>query len=326
LKKNYILQYRLTIKGKIAINNEKSKESRMKVLITDGLSNQGQEILKTAGIDLDIQHYEPEDLVKAIADYDCVLVRSATKIPKEVIDAGKKLKVIARGGAGIDNIDHEYAKSKGIPVLNTPAANSASVAELAIAHMFALARFLHQSNITMREGKWEKKKYKGIELAGKTLGLIGCGKIGKLTAEKALGLGMKVIGCDTVVKDLGPDVKILDFDAVLRESDFISLHVPKMKEPLIGKKEIAMMKDGVYLINCARGGVVDENALLEALNSGKVAGAGIDVYVNEPTDNMELVSHPNVSVTPHVGASTQEAQDRVGVEIAEKIVAALKNG
>ncbi|MDD3716910.1 MAG: D-2-hydroxyacid dehydrogenase [Candidatus Marinimicrobia bacterium] len=296
----------------------------MKVLITDGLSAQGQAILKEAGIEFDIHFYEPEDLVKAIADYDCVLVRSATKIPKEVIDAGKKLKVIARGGAGIDNIDHEYARSKGIPVLNTPAANSASVAELAIAHMFVLARFIHQANLTMREGKWEKKKYKGIELAGKTLGLIGCGKIGRLTAEKALGLGMKVVGCDPVVKDLGEKAQILDFDEVLRESDFISLHVPKMKEALIGKNEIAKMKDGVYIINCARGGVVDEAALLDALNSGKVAGAGLDVFVNEPTDNMALISHPNVSVTPHIGASTVEAQDRVGVEIAEKIVATLK--
>ncbi|MDD3095349.1 MAG: D-2-hydroxyacid dehydrogenase [Candidatus Neomarinimicrobiota bacterium] len=296
----------------------------MKILITDGLSAQGQAILKKSGIEYDIHFYEPDELIKAIVDYDCVLVRSATKIPKEVIDAGKKLKVIARGGAGIDNIDHVYALSKGIPVLNTPAANSASVAELAIAHMFVLARFLHQSNISMREGKWEKKKYKGIELAGKTLGLIGCGKIGRLTAEKALGLGMKVVGCDPIVKDLGHNAQIHDFEEVLRESDFISLHVPKMKEALIGKKEIAMMKDGVYIINCSRGGVVDENALLEALNSGKVAGAGLDVFVNEPTDNMALISHPNVSVTPHVGASTNEAQDRVGVEIAEKIVAALK--
>lgn len=296
----------------------------MKVLITDGLSAQGQAILKEAGIEFDIHFYEPEDLIKAIADYDGVLVRSATKIPKEVIDAGKKLKVIARGGAGIDNIDHEYARSKGIPVLNTPAANSASVAELTIAHMFVLARFMHQANLTMREGKWEKKKYKGIELAGKTLGLIGCGKIGRLTAEKALGLGMKVVGCDPIVKDLGEKVQILDFDEVLRKSDFISLHVPKMKEALIGKNEIAKMKDGVYIINCARGGVVDEAALLEALNSGKVAGAGLDVFVDEPTNNRTLINHPHVSVTPHIGASTVEAQDRVGVEIAEKIVAALK--
>ncbi|MBN2780696.1 MAG: D-2-hydroxyacid dehydrogenase [Candidatus Marinimicrobia bacterium] len=296
----------------------------MKVLITDGLSAQGQAILKEAGIDFDIHFYEPEALVKAIPAYDCVLVRSATTIPKDVIDAGVNLKVIARGGAGIDNIDHAYAKSKGIPTLNTPAANSASVAELVIGHMFVLARFLHLANITLREGKWEKKKFKGIELAGKTLGIIGFGKIGQLTAQKALGLGMKVIACDPVVKETALDVSLVGMDAVLATADFISLHVPKQPKPLIDKEAIAKMKDGVYLINCARGGVIDEADLLDALNSGKVAGAGLDVYVSEPTDNLALISHPNVSCTPHVGASTAEAQDRVGVEIAEKIVKALK--
>ncbi len=296
----------------------------MKVLITDGLCEKGQEILSKAGIDVDLRHYEPEELVRAIPEYDCVLVRSATKVPKAVIDAGTKLKVIARGGAGIDNIDHEYAKTKGIPTLNTPAANSASVAELAIAHMFALARFLNRSNISMREGKWEKKKYKGFELAGKTLGIIGCGKIGQLTAEKALGLGMKVIGTDPVVKESRVDIGFTSFEEVLKKADIISMHVPKMKAPLIGKHEIDKMKDGVYIINCARGGVVDEKALLDALNSGKVAGAGLDVYVNEPADNTELITHPAVSVTPHIGAATVEAQERVGIEIAEKIVDALK--
>ncbi len=296
----------------------------MKVLITDGLSAQGQAILKEAGIDFDIHFYEPEALVKAIPAYDCVLVRSATTIPKDVIDAGVNLKVIARGGAGIDNIDHAYAKSKGIPTLNTPAANSASVAELVIGHMFVLARFLHLANITLREGKWEKKKFKGIELAGKTLGIIGFGKIGQLTAQKALGLGMKVIACDPVVKETALDVSLVGMDAVLATADFISLHVPKQPKPLIDKDAIAKMKDGVYLINCARGGVIDEADLLDALNSGKVAGAGLDVYLSEPTDNLALISHPNVSCTPHVGASTAEAQDRVGVEIAEKIVKALK--
>ncbi|MFO7840675.1 MAG: D-2-hydroxyacid dehydrogenase [Fidelibacterota bacterium] len=295
----------------------------MKVLITDGLCEKGQEILKEAGIDFLIKHYEPEELIREIPEYDCVLVRSATKVPAEVIDAGKNLKVIARGGAGIDNIDHEYAKTKGIPTLNTPAANSASVAELAIAHMFALARFLNRSNISMPEGKWEKKKYKGFELAGKTLGVIGCGKIGQLTAEKALGLGMKVLATDPVVKECPLDIDFTSYDDVLEKSDIISLHVPKMKEALIKKEDIDKMKDGVYIINCARGGVVDEKALLDALNSGKVAGAGLDVYVNEPTDNMELVAHPNTSVTPHIGASTAEAQERVGIEIAEKIVKAL---
>jgi D-3-phosphoglycerate dehydrogenase len=295
----------------------------MKVLISDGLSKKGQEILENAGIECVNKNYSPEELVENIKDYECILVRSATKVPKEVIDAGKKLICIARGGAGIDNIDHEYAKTKGIPTLNTPAANSASVAELAIAHMFALARFLHKSNVTMREGKWNKKEYKGIELNGKTLGIVGCGKIGKLTAKRAQALGMKIIGSDPCLQKV-EGIELLSFEEVLARADFISLHVPKQAKPLIDEDEIAKMKDGVYIINCARGGVVDEDALLKALNSGKVAGAGIDVYVEEPTKNLELVSHPNVSVSPHVGASTAEAQERVGSEIAEKIVAALK--
>ena len=295
----------------------------MKVLISDGLSKKGQEILENAGIECVNEHYSPEELVEKIKDYECILVRSATQVPKEVIDAGGKLVCIARGGAGIDNIDHQYAKTKGIPTLNTPAANSASVAELAVAHMFSLARFLHKSNVTMRQGEWNKKQYKGIELNGKTLGLVGCGKIGQLTAGRAAALGMKVIGYDPYVKD-ADGIEMLAMDDVLAKADFVSLHVPKQAEPVIAAAEIAKMKDGVYIINCARGGVVDEAALLDALNSEKVAGAGIDVYAEEPTKNTELVSHPNVSVTPHVGASTAEAQERVGTEIAEKIVKALK--
>lgn len=296
----------------------------MKVLITDGLSPKGQKILENNGIDFDIQFYEPNELIKAIADYDSVLVRSATKVPKEVIDAGKKLKVIARAGAGIDNIDHQYAKSIGIPVLNTPGANSASVAELVFAHMFALARFIPQANITMRNGEWNKKAYKGIELAGKTLGIVGFGKIGQLTANIALGLGMKVLATDVIDVKTDMDVTITSKEELFKNADFISLHIPKPTQPFITKKEIDMMKDGVYIINCARGGVVDEKDLLDALNLGKVSGAGIDVYMEEPTRNIELVSHPKVSVTPHVGASTKEAQDRVGIEIAEKLVEALK--
>jgi len=297
----------------------------MKVLITDGISPKGQEILKTNGIDFHIEHYEPAELIKVIPEYDAVLVRSATKIPKEVIDAGINLKFIARGGTGIDNIDHQYAKSRGITVLNTPGANSASVAELVFAHLFALARFIPQANITMRKGEWNKKAYKGHELAGKTLGIIGFGVIGKLTAKIALGLGMKVIATDITEIKTNLDVTISTIEDVFRNSDFISLHVPKMSEPLITAKEIEMMKDGVYIINCARGGVIDEKDLLDALNSGKVSGAGLDVFAEEPTQNMELVNHPKVSVTPHIGASTIEAQDRIGIIIAEKLVEAFKN-
>lgn len=295
----------------------------MKVLITDGISPKGQEILKANGIDFHIEHYEPAELIKVIPEYDAVLVRSATKIPKEVIDAGINLKFIARGGTGIDNIDHQYAKSRGITVLNTPGANSASVAELVFAHLFALARFIPQANITMRKGEWNKKAYKGRELGGKTLGIIGFGVIGKLTAKIALGLGMKVIATDIAEIKTNLDVTISTKEDVFRSSDFISLHVPKMSKPLITAKEIEIMKDGVYIINCARGGVIDEKDLLDALNSGKVSGAGLDVFAEEPTRNMDLVNHPKVSATPHIGASTIEAQDRIGLIIAEKLVDAF---
>jgi len=296
----------------------------MKILITDGLSKEGQAILRQAGIEFDIQFYEPAELLKVIPAYDGILVRSATNVPREVIDAGKKLKVIARGGAGIDNIDHKYAKSIGIPVLNTPAANSHSVAELVFAHLFALARFIPQANITMREGKWEKKAYaKGIELAGKTLGIVGFGKIGQIVARLAHGLGMQVIVYDIAETKTDLPIRMVSFPDLLKNSDFITLHVPKQAQPLIGVSEIEMMKPGVFIINCARGNVVDEKALLKGLKSGKIGGAGLDVYAEEPTQNLELVRHPRVSVTPHTGASTIEAQERVGVEIATKIVTTL---
>ncbi len=296
----------------------------MRILITDGISEDGRKILENAGHECVIQHYEPEELVRQIPDYDAILVRSATKVPKEVIDAGKKLKVIARGGAGIDNIDHKYAKTLGIPVLNTPGANSASVAELALAHILALSRFIHISNVSMREGKWEKKKYKGIEVNGRTLGIVGLGKIGRLLAQKAIALGMNILVYD--IDDVKTDLPLtkVSLDDLLAQSDFVSLHVPKMSEPLINADALKKMKKTAYLINCARGGVVDEKELLDALNTGEIAGAGLDVFEEEPTHNLELVSHPKVSVTPHVGASTVEAQDRVGIEIATKIVEALK--
>jgi D-3-phosphoglycerate dehydrogenase len=296
----------------------------MKILITDGISASGQTILETAGIDFDLQHYELDELIKVIPEYDGILVRSATKVPREVIDAGEKLKVIARGGAGIDNIDHEYAKSVGIPVLNTPRANSASVAELVFAHLFALARFIPQSNITMRRGEWNKKQYKGIELAGKTIGIIGFGKIGQIVAAFALGLKMNVLAYDITPIQTKLKVTSVLKEKLLAESDFITLHTPKLPRPVISEAEIALMKDGVFIINCARGGVISEKALLEGLNSGKIGGAGIDVWESEPTNNIELINHQKVSSTPHIGASTKEAQDRVGIEIAEKIVQAFK--
>ena len=223
---------------------------------------------------------------------------------------------------GIDNIDVKYANEKGIIVKNTPNASSDSVAELAIAHMFAVARFLGASNYTMRIGEWNKKKYEGIELSGKILGIIGMGRIGRALATKATALGMKVVYNDIFGKQNNIPYEFLEFDDLLSKSDFISLHVPydKNKGPVIGKDEIEKMKDWAYLINCARGKVVDEIELLNALNTGKIAGAGIDVFEEEPTKNNELINHPNVSVTPHIGASTKEAQKRIGEEVITTII------
>jgi D-3-phosphoglycerate dehydrogenase len=230
--------------------------------------------------------------------------------------------MIIRGGVGLDNIDVSYAESQGIKVRNTPKASSSAVAELALGHMFCLARFIGIANVTMREGKWNKKQYKGIELSGKTLGLIGFGRIGRELAKKAKALEMKVIYTDILgtAKDC-PEYSFVSLDKLLADSDFISLHVPgnKDKSPVIGKPEFFKMKDGVYLINCARGSVVDEVALLEALNSGKLAGTGIDVFSEEPTKNLELLNHERASVTPHIGASTKEAQKRIGAEVVSII-------
>ncbi len=300
----------------------------MKILITDGISPEGAKILLDAGHDVDQVKYTPEELLTNIGKYDCIIVRSATKVTKEVIEAGKSLKVIARGGVGLDNIDVETAKAKGLTVLNTPGASAISVAELAIAHMFALSRFIHISKMDMIAGKWPKKEYsKGIELHGKTLGIMGFGNIGKETARRALGLGMNVLAYDPPFTMMDFVVRITTREKLLQESDFITLHIPADKKgaPAIGKKEFDMMKKGVILINCSRGGVVDEVALLEALESGKVAGAALDVFINEPPTEAQkaLISHPRVSVSPHIGGSTIEGQERVGIEIAQRVVKAF---
>lgn len=295
-----------------------------KILISDPVSSKCIEMLENAGHEL-VQRTEkktPEELAEMIKGFDAVVVRSATKVRKVAIDAADNLKLIVRGGVGLDNIDCDYAKSKGIKVSNTPTASSQSVAELALAHMLALYRFLPDSNITMRKGEWNKKKYKGRELAGKTLGIIGFGNIGKALAKKTLALEMNVIVYDPYVKETDLDVELTDFEKLITSSDIISLHIPHTDEThyIIDKDAISKMKDGVMIINCARGGVVDEKALLDGLNSGKVALAGIDSYEEEPTKNMELVNHPNVSVTPHIGAATAEAQGRVGIEVASIII------
>jgi D-3-phosphoglycerate dehydrogenase len=300
----------------------------MKVLITDGISAEGAKILADAGFDVCQKALTPPDLIAQIGDYDCIIVRSATKVTKEVIDAGKNLKVIARGGVGVDNIDVKHAESKDIKVLNTPGASAISVAELTIAHMLAVSRFLHLSTMEMRQGKWPKKEYgKGIELYKKNLGIFGLGNIGKEVARRALAMGMHVMAYDPPFAPMDFIVEITSRERLLSTSDFITLHLPfdRQHGAAIGAAEFALMKKGVVLINCARGGVVDQKALLDALESGKVAGAALDVFEHEPPTDAEkaLIQHPRVSVSPHIGGSTVEAQERVGAEIAQRVVKAL---
>ncbi|MCD5414897.1 MAG: D-2-hydroxyacid dehydrogenase [Clostridiales bacterium] len=292
-----------------------------RILDCDGIDKKAVQALKDSGHEVVSKFYELEDLKAQVKDFDVVIVRSATKIRKETIDEAKttgKLKLIIRGGVGLDNIDVPYARENEIVVSNTPNASSASVAELAIGHMFSIARHLHASNVTMRDGQWNKKQYKGIELAGKKLGLIGFGRIAIETAKRANALGMDVLYTNRSGKKEGYDeFTYMTMDDLLINSDFVSMHVPfnKEKGAVIGKDEFAKMKDGVYLVNCARGGVVCEKSLIEALDSGKVSAAAIDVFEEEPTKNTKLFTHPKVSLSPHVGASTNEAQARVGTEI-----------
>lgn len=295
----------------------------LRILATDGIDKSARDELESMGHEVTEQFFEPEELKKALADYDVVIVRSATKVKAPIIDAAAesgRLKMIIRAGVGVDNIDVEYAEAKGLKVRNTPNSSSASVAELALAHMFSLARFVGISNVTMREGKWNKKNYTGIELAGKTLGLIGFGRISIELAKKANALGMKVLYTNRRgPREDFPEYGYSTLEELLRISDFVSIHTPSLEggKALIGRDELKMMKNTAYLINCARGGVVDEEALLQALESGDLAGAGIDVFVEEPTKNAALINHPNVSSTPHIGGSTAEAQERIGGEIVE---------
>jgi D-3-phosphoglycerate dehydrogenase len=298
----------------------------IRILVTDGMEKAAVQELRDSGFEVVEQFYEVEELKQQIKEFDVIVVRSATKVREPIIDAAMetgRLKLIIRGGVGVDNIDVDYAQSKGITVANTPNASSASVAELTIGHMFCLARYIHIANHTMRQGKWEKKHYEGIELAGKTLGLIGYGRIAKETAKRAMALGMKVVYTNRSGDKNDPDFKYVTMDELLATSDFISLHIPgsKDKKAVIGEAEFAKMKDGVYIINAARGGVVCEDALLKALDSGKVAAAALDVFAEEPTKNEAIYTHPKISLTPHIGASTKEAQERIG----EEIVSIIKN-
>lgn len=293
----------------------------MKILANDGLDNKAIEIFKESKFEVDTNHYEIEDLKNVIRDYDVLIVRSATKVDKELIDVakGSKLKLIIRAGVGLDNIDVKYATGNDITVKNTPNSSSNSVAELVLGHMFGLARHITLANLTMREGQWNKKQYTGIELSGKTLGIIGFGRIGKAIALKAKALGMNVIFYDAFITE---DMKFsyTPLKELLEKADFITVHVSATDKALIGQEEIAIMKEGVIIINAARGGVIDENALINGLNTNKVAGAGIDVFMDEPTPNDDLINHPNVSVTPHIGAATFEAQERIGEEVTEIVL------
>jgi len=300
----------------------------IRILVTNGLEQSAVEKLRNSGYDIVEKHYEVDELGDALKEFDILVVRSATKVRKPVIDRAVehgRLKLIIRAGVGLDNIDVDYARQKGLKILNTPRASSVSVAELTIGHMLAAARYLDQSNLSIRSGKWEKKKYKGIEIYGKTIGLIGFGRIAREVALRAKAMGMKVIYYDLVGQDCEcSEYEYRDFKDLIKESDFISLHCPydHEKGAIIGEREIELMKDGVFIINCARGGLVCESALLKALESGKAAGACMDVYEEEPTPNLELVNHPRVSVSPHIGASTVEAQIRIGDEVVELITAA----
>ena len=301
----------------------------IRILANDGLQQGAIDKLTSLGFEVVNNHYDKDELGNILREFDILVIRSATKVTADILAQaeGGNLKLIIRAGVGIDNIDIPYATKVGVIVKNTPNASSDSVAELAIGHMFALARFIAISNYTMREGQWNKKKYEGIELKGKTLGIIGMGRIGRSLAKRAEALGMNIIYNDMFGKQDNLTNEFSNLENLLKLSDFISLHVPydKEKGALIGKAQFDIMKEGVYLINCSRGKVVEESALLEALNSGKVAGAGIDVFEEEPTKNKELVNHYRVSVTPHIGASTKEAQERIGEEVVTTIVDFVAN-
>ena len=298
----------------------------MRILVTDGMDKTAMAALREKGHEVVEQFYEPDQLGAALREFDAVVVRSKTKVRANHIDEAKggRLKLIIRGGVGVDNIDVKYAEANGITVRNTPKASSQSVAELALGHMFACARFLSVAGHTMREGKWEKKAYgKGFELQGKTLGIVGFGRIGQHLGVMAKAIGMKVVAFDIfhipgIEEQLG--IPYVEMDELLAASDFISVHAPAVDGgALINAETIAKMKDGVTIINTSRGSNVDEAALLEALNSGKVRAAGLDVWAEEPSKNEALYSHPNVSCTPHIGAATGEAQKRIGTEIVSII-------
>ncbi|HII4441906.1 TPA: D-2-hydroxyacid dehydrogenase [Clostridium perfringens] len=290
----------------------------LRILLNDGLDKKAISNLEMLGCDVDTNHYDIEDLKEKIKEVDCIVIRSATKITRELIDEaikGGNLKLIIRGGVGLDNIDVKYAEQNGIKVRNTPNASSSSVAEIILAHMFSLARFLNQSNITMKAGLWKKKDYVGIELEGKTLGIIGMGRIGSELAKKCTALGMKIIYFDMVdIKNIDNNYRKVEFDELLRESDFISINISGTKS-IIGSEELKKVKKGAFIINTSRGKALDEEAIITSLNDGTLGCVGLDVFLEEPSKNLELIKHPKVSLTPHIGASTKEAQMKIGEEV-----------
>ena len=314
----------------------------MKVLANDGISTSGINQLEKNGFNVITDKVEQSDLIEYInnENIEVILVRSATQVRKDIIDQCSSIKIIGRGGVGMDNIDVEYAKSKGIHVINTPAASSQSVAELVMAHLFNISRFVYDSNREMPGNGHEnfkvlKKKYaKGVELRGKTLGIIGFGRIGQFTAKYAIGAGMKIIAFDPFIENVNLNIDIADqnlnlniktnsFDELLENSDFISLHVPMPKDgkAVLASNEFNKMKNGVRIVNAARGGVINEDDLISAINNEKVAAAALDVFVGEPKPREDLLSNNKISLTPHIGAATNEAQDRIGLELADKIIA-----
>jgi len=312
-----------------------------RILINDGIHPDGQKALEDAGFEVITDKIEQDQLPSQLPAFDAIAVRSATKVRQDLIDQCPNLKVIARGGVGLDNIDVEHAKSKGIQVINTPAASSQAVAELVFMHLFSVARFGYESNRKMpADGasnfKGLKKGFsKGFQLRGKTIGIIGMGRIGQETARIALGIGMNVLAVDPYVSEvkLSIDIagasstevalKTIGLDEMLGRADIISLHIPFLGKPALGAEEFGKMKKGMVLINASRGGTVDEDALLTALEDGTVLTAGLDVFLNEPTPREDLLNHPKISLTPHIGASTVEAQRNIGLELAEKVTAAL---
>ena len=315
----------------------------MKILANDGVSQAGIDILTAAGFEVITTNVAQEQVANYINENSItvLLVRSATTVRKELIDTCPGLKVIGRGGVGMDNIDVEYAREKGLSVINTPAASSASVAELVFAHLYGGVRFLHDSNRNMPlEGesnfKGLKKAYaKGVELRGKTIGIIGFGRIGQEVAKIALGVGMQVLAADKFIDNVSLSVTLFNgtsipieintipMNEVLKKSDFVSLHVPAQKKYVLGKKEFTMMKNGAVVVNAARGGVIDEVAMVEALDSNKLAFAALDTFENEPKPEVKLLMHSKISLTPHIGAATLEAQDRIGEELANQIISLL---